>query len=168
MARVDYTTIETILNELNAQYSRTLGSADVTLPVAYSKLALLEMSGWIEESVDTILYNYIDNKILDVDCRDRVRGIIEHNYSFDYKHLYHIFICALGVNNWENIIDAISQARISVLATKCNEYKRKRNDAAHTYQLVTATYSAPSQVITDFHTIQPILFDIEQEIIKLI
>ena len=62
MARVDYTTIETILNELEAQYSRTLGLANVTLPVAYSKLALLEMSGWIEESVDTILYNYIDNK----------------------------------------------------------------------------------------------------------
>ena len=168
MARVDYTTIETILNELEAQYSRTLGLANVTLPVAYSKLALLEMSGWIEESVDTILYNYIDNKILDVDCKNRVRDIIEHNYSFEYKHLYHMFICTLGVNNWENIIDAISPARISVLTTKCNDYKRKRNDAAHTYQLVTTTYPAPSQVISDFHVIRPILFDVEQEIIKLI
>ena len=168
MARVDYTTIETILTVLDTQFSGVVGSADHTLPVAYSKLSLMEISGWIEESMDIILFNYIDNKIIDTNCKLRTKEVIKKNYSFDEKHLYHIFICALGVNNLENVLDHIGSASTAVLMAKCNDYALKRNDAAHKYQLVTSTYPAPSQVLNDYRIIKPIISDLEQEVIRLI
>lgn len=170
MTLVDYTTIEAILTILEVQYSSTITSADQTLPIAYSKLSVLELGGWIEESVDTILINYIDNKILSEECKNKTKEIINKNNSFEYGHLYHIFICALGVNNWENIIDNVGNPNIALFAATCNSYKRPRNSAAHTYQLASTTsnYQAPSQVIIDFRKIKPILQSIEREVLNLI
>lgn len=170
MARVDYTTIETIFSVLEAQYSSTISSSDQTLPIAYSKLAVLELGGWIEVSVDTILFNYIDNKILDADCRRIAKNVINRNYSFEYNHLSHIFICALGVNNWENIVDHVGGADMSILLSVCNSYKSSRDNAAHTYQLDAATSSfiAPSQVLNDYRRIKPVVDKIEQEVLSLI
>ena len=168
MTRVDYATIETILTVLDAQFSSTVGSTDRTLPIAYSKLSLLEISGWIEESMDTILFNYIDSKIIDATCKSQTKDVIRKNYSFDESHFYHIFICALGVNNLENILDHIGAAQTTVLMAKFNDYASKRNNAAHKYQLVTSTFPAPSQVLNDYRIIKPIISDLEQEVIRLI
>lgn len=169
MTRADYLTIETILVALESQYSSSILSTDLTLPIAYSKLAVLELGGWIEESVDVILYNYIDNRLLTNDCKDRIKSIIKKNNGFTYKdHVFHLFICTLGANNWENIVDIVGNSQISMLDSKFATYTEQRNKAAHTYQLVTPRYYAPSQVITDFRTIRPIMEKIEDEVIKLI
>lgn len=169
ISRVDYSTIDTILSTLETQFSSVVTLPDATLSILYSKLAVLELSGWIEESIDMILINYLDNKLVSTDCINKTKKIIESNYGFKYEsNLYHIFLCTLGSNNWENIIDTIGIARMSILSTKCGEYSSQRNDAAHKYQLGTRSFYAPSRVISDYHQIKSVITDIENEILSLI
>lgn len=169
ISNVDYTTIDTILSTLETQFSSAVTLSDPTLSILYSKLAVLELSGWIEESIDLILFNYLDNKLISADCINKTKKIIENNYGFKYEsNLYHIFLCALGSNNWENIIDTIGDAHMNLLSTKCGEYTLQRNDAAHKYQLVTRSFYAPSRVISDYHQLKLVITELESEVLRLI
>lgn len=169
MIMVDYLIIENILSNLDTLYSVSIGSADATIPASYCKLAVLELGGWIEESVDLMLFNYIDNKLCSKACIARIKEIIRKNYGFKYnENLVPLFMGVLGANNWENIVDSIGDAQIAILSTMCGNYTNQRNDAAHTYQLVTHSYCSPSSVRNDFHQIKPIIEKIENEILKLI
>ena len=57
---INYIDIENTLIKLDLQYSTTIDSHDQIL---YSKLALLEFSGWLEESFDEILHEYLNGKV---------------------------------------------------------------------------------------------------------
>ena len=167
----DYAKIVSILQNLDSEYSLYVGGADIEKPIIISKIAVLELCGWIEESVDQILLDYISQRISDKVCRTYVEDIINKNYGFKYKeNLFHLFTVVLGVSNWENIVDVLTYSRISILEAICNNYTKLRNVAAHTYRLtgITVTYHAPSQVIADYHRIEPIFKIIETEIKKYV
>ena len=76
---INYTDIANTLNRLEREFT---SCSDIQMPVLYSKLAVLELCGWIELSVDTILYEYVDNKILDSDCKKGIKTIIKKNQEY--------------------------------------------------------------------------------------
>lgn len=164
---IDFTEILNTLNRLDQEFN---SCSDIQMSVLYSKLAVLELCGWIEQSVDTILYEYIDNKILDLDCKNRIKNIIKKSYGFHYdNNLFPLFCSVLGINNLENIIDTLPSVNFQNLKALTEAYTKERNKAAHTdTPLGTArTYNAPSQVINDFNLIKPAIQIIETEIKKL-
>ena len=57
---IDYISIQSTLNRLDAEYNTT---TDIQLPILYSKLAVLELCGWIETNIDNILYEYVDSEV---------------------------------------------------------------------------------------------------------
>jgi len=167
---VDYVKILSILQKLDTEYQANVGGIDFEKPVAISKIAVIEFCGWIEESIDLILLDYLNNRISDSECINYIKGIIKYNYGFGYeKNLFHLFTVVLGINNWENILDVLTISNISILKSVCTNYTNIRNVAAHTYRLtgITVTYQSPSQIIADFNKIKPIFQTIETEISKL-
>lgn len=164
---INYTDIANTLNRLEREFT---SCSDIQMPVLYSKLAVLELCGWIELSVDTILYEYVDNKILDSDCKKGIKTIIKKNHGFHYdNNLFPLFCSVLGINNFENVIDALPSVNFQNLKAITDAYTIERNKAAHTDTPLgtTRTYKAPSQVLTDFNLIKPAIQIIETEIQQL-
>lgn len=79
---VNYTDIEAKLQRLDTEYNNSI--LDPDLPIFYSKLAVIEFSGWIEDSVDSIVYDYIDNHIVDPIVKQNIKKNIQGNFGFNY------------------------------------------------------------------------------------
>lgn len=158
---INYTDIETTLKKLDSEYNSNLSKPD--LPIWYSKLALLELSGWIEDSVDDLVNGYINNHIVDNNIKKEITKIIKKNYGFDYeKNLFKLFSEVIGVNNLENIIDVLN-ADINVLKSITSALSLERNKAAHSSIIVTRTFAAPSSILANYHDLERIFKIIENE-----
>lgn len=165
---IDRVNILHTLKRLDAEYNNNMSDPD--LPQLFSKLAVIEFCGWIEDSYDTILYDYIDKKIIDAECIKIIKGFVKDNNGFAYKsHTFKTFSIVLGANNWENILDKLGPANKASFESILSSYKDSRNSAAHTnVKGSTKVYNSPSLVICDFQKLLPILLIIENEVNNLI
>lgn len=165
---IDYTNIESTLRKLDFEYSEQI--SDPQMPILFSKLAVIEFCGWIEESFDDVLYQYINSHIIDTDYKTIINGFINANYGFDYKnHTFKLFSIVIGINNWENILDKLPALALTNFQTILRDYSQIRNRAAHTYTLIgtTRTFDTPSVVLSNFNKIKNPISIIETEIQSL-
>ena len=165
MVVIDYIEIKNTLDRLDVEYNNQM--SDIQMPILFSKLAVLEFCGWIEESFDDVLYQYIGNHIVDSNHIRITKKLVENNYGFDYeKHTFKLFSIVLGINNWENILDKLSTRELTNFQTILKGYSKIRNNAAHTYTPIgtTRTYDAPSVVLGEFNKIKIPIQIIEKEI----
>jgi hypothetical protein len=135
------------LNKLKRLYDNSIKSADVDLPKYYSKLALLELCGWIEESMDVLINEYADKKINNPNYVDDVLG---RNYTFDYNRFKKLIVTLVGMIGFEKIESKINIVTKTKLETSLNLLKTMRDDHAHTTLMgngSTKTLHAPSVVI---------------------
>lgn len=98
---VDFIGIENKLRRLDAEYNNNMQDPD--LPVFYSKLAVLEFSGWLEDSIDDILFRYIDSHILDTKVRDEIRKSVRKITDSIIITIYSSY----SLQYWELIIGKI-------------------------------------------------------------
>ena len=80
---VNYVDIENTLIHLDTSYLSSM--SDPLLPILLSKTALIEFSGWIEQSMDQILYEYLDSHICETRIVQYIKGLINKNYGFKYE-----------------------------------------------------------------------------------
>ena len=160
---VNYVDIEKTLIHIDLAYSNSM--SDPSLPILLSKTALIEFSGWIEQSMDNILHEYLDSHICENNIVNYIKEQIKKNYGFKYENnILKILSMTVGAYNLENILDKIN---INLFQTLLDQYSNKRNNAAHTHIGTTTTYDAPSVILNDFRRIKPIVITIEQEIQSL-
>lgn len=127
---VNYTDIEAKLQRLDIEYNNSI--LDPDLPIFYSKLAVIEFSGWIEDSVDSIVYDYIDNHIVDPIVKQNIKKNIKGNFGFNYySNLFKVFTSVLGVDTWENIEDKLKPQKLVDLVNITSTFTGIRNKAAH-------------------------------------
>lgn len=140
--------------------------SDPLLPILLSKTALIEFSGWIEQSMDQILYDYLDSHICETYIIKYIKDQIKKNYGFKYENnILRILSITIGAYNLENVLNKIN---INLLKTLLDKYSNKRNNAAHTHTLgTTTTYDAPSVILNDFKCVKPIITAIEHEVQSL-
>ena len=161
---IDYDGIEATLNRLKAEYD--LQNVDDQMPILFSKLAIIEFCGWIEESIDDVLYEYINMKILDPNCIRLIKVNIKKNNGFNYENnIFKLFSMVVGMNNWENIIDALPPIDMQNFETILSQYSTYRNKAAHTHTPIgtTRTYDSPSMVLNNYRKIKNALQFIENQ-----
>lgn len=160
--------IEKNLKRLNEEYDRSFNSLDSDMPNFFSKLAVMELSGWIEESFDEILYNYIDSH-MDDNYKKIIKGFIKNNYGFKFEtNTFKIFSIVLGACNWGKIILKLPKGYLDNFKSILDKYSKLRNSMAHTYSRgMTPYYIAPSQVLFDFNTIWKPICKIAQKVQKL-
>lgn len=167
---VDYTTIRTVLQRIEVEYNNYMTSSDPYMPQLLSKLAVMEFCGWIEESIDNILYDYLDNHLIDNNGKRIIKGFVKKVYGFSFEeNIYKIFAIVVGANNWENIYDSLSTIDKNNFKSIVNTYSSIRNGAAHSNTVigVTLNYNTPSQVISDFSKIESAIKSIEASVANL-
>lgn len=167
---VDYTTIRNTLVRIEAEYSSYMSTADPYMPQLLSKLAVLEFCGWIEESIDEILYNYLDNHIVDDNGRNIIKKFINNIHGFSFTdHMFRGFSLVIGANNLENILDELTPVDRGNLESILAAYHKERNEAAHKNTIigVTRNFKSPSQVLTDFNKIESAIHTIERKVCRL-
>lgn len=138
--------------------------------IYFSKLALIELCGWIEETVDDIVIRHAYRNLKENSNKeDYENTTVKNTYGFDYKRnirpLLLNLIGLIGVEKIERKLEDTGQ--ITLLKGYLGSIKVSRNQAAHTHlKGITRTYNAPSRTINDFQRIVLVLEKIDQELRK--
>lgn len=159
------------LDKMEAKYQAALLSHDPNEATYYSKLALLEYCGWIEETMDKIAKRCVKGKLRTTPYRQIFRdGIIGGTHGFQYdKHFRPMMIKTVGIVKMEKLHKHLDNN--GMLAPFINELKAvkvDRNDAAHTWiEGTTKTYPAPSIAKNRLLNIYPILKNVYSLMIRI-
>ena len=159
--------IKSTLEELNKLY---YSASSQKKAIYFSKLAVLELCGWIEEILDDIIIRHGNRNLrLPANKSYTKEKIVNPNYGFDYKkNIRPMFISLIGLIQMEELERELEKTgKITLLKSYLGSLKATRNKAAHTHlKGVTMTYNAPSQTLGDFHRVCIILEMIDTELRK--
>lgn len=165
---ISKTQIDLTLNLLDTQYNAPNVSSD--LAMLYSKLAVIELCGWIEVSMDIITQDYIVRKLQSNVYKNHFeKEIMKKNHGFGFlwkENFRKMLFSAIGMYNLE-LIDSLLSQDIATLESELQNLNLKRNDAAHTHYNPTKIYDAPSVIIGKLNKIHPILSDIESLVVTI-
>lgn len=161
---INYTDIENNIHIIDEKYNDLLTTTHEQ--ILYSKLAIIEFCGWIEESFDQIMNDYAYRSLTNPYQQYVNSNIIKKNYGFEYeKNTRTMFGHILGIKNLETFEYLLDDpiGRIEQFKSLLHDYTEKRNKAAHnsTPHGTTLQYYAPSTVLGDFHKIKLIFIDID-------
>jgi len=159
--------IEQTLKELDKLYNSAPSQKKA---IYYSKLSLLELCGWIEQSMDNIILYYANHKLKDQSNKKYLsKQIIGKIYGFTYDdHFRKMLIQTLGIISLEKFeIKLERRSVITQIKSILTNLKTKRDAAAHTHlKNVTISYDAPSITFNNFALIYALLKEIEAELKK--
>jgi RiboL-PSP-HEPN len=154
------------LNGLDKLYN---SSRNDDQKILYSKLALIELCGWIEETMDDIILRCAKRCLKSPDSQKFVKDkIIKPNYNFQYEDFRKMLMTVIGLAQLEKIEKKLEKTgKISALKGDLGNLKNSRNQAAHTYTKGTLrTYDAPSKIKNDFTKIYVLLKELDEELIR--
>jgi hypothetical protein len=158
--------IQSTLEELEKLYDE---HKSLKKDIYYSKLALLELCGWIEESFDSIIKTSIAAKIKSNGYRKILQDIIKRNHGFQVGSNFRpMLIQAVGLQKTEKIeLKLDSSGKVQILSTTLGNLKKVRDDNAHTFiRGTTTTIQTPSVTKAQFALIFPIIKEFEKEVKK--
>lgn len=145
---------------LDREYNSALSSPDPNKAVYFSKLAIIEYCGWIEETMDAIIVGYAKGKIKTSPFEESLKSKIENTYGFQYKkHFRPLLVHVVGIIRCEKIqIELDSNGDLATLKSELNSYVEHRNNAAHTHiNKVLPRYPSPSATLGSLQIVYPIL-----------
>jgi hypothetical protein len=156
------------LNNLEKLYNSSKSQQKTTY---YSKLAVIELCGWIEETMDDIIIKCANRCLKTSDCKKYVtNSIIKPIHGFQYdNHFRKMLMTTIGIINLEKLEKKLEKSsKITLLKNNLKNLVQSRNQAAHTcLKSVTRTYDAPSKIKHDFLNIYVLLKDLDDELRKL-
>lgn len=155
------TYIEGNLRQLNRLY---LEANTQKKKLYYSKLAMLELCGWIEESMDNIVEMCANRELKSQANKNYItRNIIKPTYGFEYKrHFIKMLSYVIGFINIEKLDNKLDLTKKARLESALGTLKEARNREAHTHlKGVTRQVDSPSITISLFNHVFEGLKDIE-------
>ena len=135
-----------IEKNLDALDKSNLSSKSNKSKMYLSKVATLELCGWIEVSIDDIILR-CNNRILKVKkSKDSVENQVKITYGFEYeKRFRSLIVILIGHFGFEKIEKGIDPQIVANFKSELGNLKVARNSLAHTYTRgVTPHYDAPS------------------------
>ena len=154
-----------MLNELDKLYNDATSKKKA---VYYSKLATLELCGWVEDTLDDIVLMYANRKLKESFNKKYIRkDVVKRNNGFQYKYnIRPMLIAVLGIITLEKIENKFEKtSKITVLKNSLSNLRESRNKAAHTHlKGIMSNYDAPSVIIREFNIIKEILRDLDNEL----
>jgi len=157
-----------ILKDLEREYNRSSSSKK---SLYYSKLALIELCGWIEESMDDIILRCAKRKLKEAgNFKYTDETIVQPNHGFTYKsHFRRMLIQLLGIITAEKIEALVDPVKAAGLKSQLGTLKISRNSEAHTHlKGLTKTIDSPSVTLARFPFIYDGLKEYESVIRKTI
>jgi hypothetical protein len=135
--------IESNLDLIDKRYLKSKTNRDASY---YSKLAVLELCGWIEMSIDDCIIKTANRILKDQVSKKVIDERIKRTYGFEYENHFRSLIMALiGIQGFERVERKITPATVTNFKSELGSLKTSRNSLAHTYiRGTTVTYDAPS------------------------
>ncbi|HDZ9227140.1 TPA: hypothetical protein RUZ93_003490 [Vibrio cholerae] len=156
--------IENNLKQLNKLYNNANTQKK---KLYYSKLAMLELCGWIEESMDDIaircanrILNEVPNKVF------VMKSVVKPIYGFEYQgHFRKMLMQIIGLVNIEKLERSVDPNKYTQLISTLGMLKVSRNNEAHTHiKGVARTIDAPSLTLHRFYLVYEGLKNFEVEL----
>jgi hypothetical protein len=144
------------LRKLNRLYNHSLGVADPDFSKYYSRLAVLELCGWVEEAMDEIAWQYPLRAHLPLGPDfDFTRSMIEKNYGFEYRGNFRDMMKPLlGIVVLSRIERRMNPVIKQSLEAALSNLKPERNEHAHRPLHKATMFTAPSvclSLLPDIH-----------------
>ncbi|TAE59559.1 MAG: endoribonuclease [Nostocales cyanobacterium] len=160
------TKIQKTLNDMDKFYNQT---TDPNLQKYYSKLALLELCGWIEQAIDEIVLRCAKRCIKNPDYLKVIQDDVKKTSNFDYEKSFRdLLIKIIGLMNFEKLEKSVNPVSLAILKPKLNSLKPLRNSHAHTHiENCTQILNSPSVTKGYFIDIFNALKDYEQTLKRL-
>lgn len=157
--------IEKTINELDKLYN---SSPSQKKAIYYSKLAVLELCGWLEETMDDIVEKHCNRKLKNSSTKKYFKkNHIKKVYGFHYEDNFRkMLISTIGIIEVEKIeIELEKFGKISTIKATTESLKTSRNIAAHTFSKgATRKFDAPSITKGQFHLLLNILTEIDNKL----
>ena len=121
----------------------------------YSKLALLELCGWVEETMDSVVRSCACRKLRDLENRKLIeQDAIKRTHSFSYQtHFRRMLTNVIGLHGVERVECHIDSTKLDAFKVMLGNLKSRRDEHAHTYLGMTRTLDAPSVILQTFEGI---------------
>lgn len=145
-------------------------SPSVQKGLFYSKLAVIELCGWIEISMDDIILRLATKQLREPNNRKYIENeIIKRNYNFDYERNFLPMVEAVvGRNGIERMNLRIDNTLIPPLIGTLSTLKAARNQLAHQYiKGTTLVIDAPSLTHARLHIVWAGLKNLEAVLLNL-
>ncbi len=163
-------TKDSILSNLNDLDELYRNSKSIKKSNFFSKLAVFELCGWVEESMDDVIRRCYKKRLKeDQNIKLIENEIIGQTYGFHYKKNFRpMLMKILGIIVIENIERKLDKAKFEILTSTLGDLKTSRDKTAHTHIKGTITsLDAPSLTIGKFYRIYEGLMDIDRVLRKL-
>ena len=146
--------IEKILRWLEERYDAA-ENTEIKETKIYSKMAILELSGWVEESMDAIVWDLVGEKLEDKHEKRRFRKFVDSVSGFTYeKHFLKLLHKAIGIMNREVVERRIDNSILSKFRVALKNLAKSRDHLAHTFSQGTQEYiDSPSTARTYYKDI---------------
>jgi hypothetical protein len=141
------------------------GSASVRHGLFYSKLAIIELCGWIETSMDDVIIRCANRNLSIAANRNHIRtSTIKRNYGFKYEENFRrMLIQVLGLKYVERVERRADSAKFQKLVAALSLLTTSRNSVAHTYiKGTTMTLDAPSVTSARFIEVYDGLLELDR------
>lgn len=135
----------------------------------FSKLAILELCGWIEESMDDIVVRcamrHLREPVNQKYCKE---VFVKRSYGFDYdKNFRFMLIQLLGLVNVESIEARVDRNKRDTMTAALSSLTAQRNKEAHTHlKGATRSINAPSVTIAHLQPLYQGLVEFDRVIRK--
>ena len=128
-------------------------STTLTEKSYFSKLAIIELCGWIEVSMDEMLEKH-GKKLLSKNF-SIYKEKLDQTYGFTKKrHLDPLIIHLIGLRGYERLMKSCDEIIMQKRSSDLGTLKTKRDDLAHAYiKAFTNTYDSPQKTLSTFHSI---------------
>jgi len=136
----------------------------------YCKLAIIELCGWIEESMDDIVRHCAKRYVREPEnMRFVEQSIIGRTYGFEYeRHFRNMLIQVMGIIDVERLERQLDPVKLQLMQSALETLKKCRDSEAHTHlKGATKTLDAPSITESRFLMVYEGLKDIENHVTKL-
>ncbi len=163
---VKKTGIQSNLNQIEKLYQKYMSGRR---GLYFSKLAIIEACGWIEESMDDIILGCANKHLKEQNNLKSVGTSIKQTHSFTYDPDFrHMLIHIIGIINVEKLEQDFDQHKFTQMTSSLSALKQRRDELAHTYiKGTTPTIDAPSVTKNRFQNVYEGLKDIESRINKI-
>ena len=158
--------IESNIRRMNHKYNQARSNKEALF---FAKMAIMELSGWIEESMDEIMSRCANRNLKDTSNREYFRNqVVKPNYGFHYTKNFRRMITALiGLIMYERLEKSLDSIKFQRMKSELGNLTQKRNEEAHTHIKITRTINAPSVTLRQFFSIYDGLVDFEQKLKSL-
>ena len=131
-------------------------ASDPKLKLFYAKLALLEVCGWIEETLDTLILRHAKHTLASTSEYDKYKKeVVEKQSGFGYKeNIVPMLVGLIGRVGATEFESHHVAAELDVLKSTLGTLKVARNAHAHTHlKGMTVTVMAPSLLKVHFEQV---------------